>query len=271
MDGLTRQTLGARLRDKEPLLACFCVELVSPAVADAFAQAGFDALIIDTEHSAFAIDQVAAHVVACRAAGIAPIVRVSDHTRTALTRAADMQPMGIMVPGVGSVAEATAIVRRLRYAPRGTRGVCPMVKYERIQGDRYQELNDGLAVILQIEGIGGLRSAGAIADLDDVDALFVGSYDLSHALGVPGQIEHPSVLAAGRDISASLRTATALGAYVSSADGAAAWADAGASLLAYTTDALVLLAGARAAAQDARDALRSRSDAPGDGGRGMSG
>ncbi len=265
MDGVVAQwSMRTRLRSREPLLACFCIELASSAVADAFAQAGFDALIIDMEHSALAIDQVAAHVVACRAAGISPIVRVADDTRTALTRAADMWPAGIMVPGVGSVAEGEAIVDRLRYVPRGTRGVCPMLRYERIHGDRYRHLNDDLAIILQIEGADALQSAGAIGQLDDVDALFVGSYDLSHALGIPGEISHPRVLAAGRSVHDALSVNTALGAYVGGAEGAAAWASVGATFLAYTTDAHVLLAGARAAARAGRAALATTPEESGD-------
>jgi 4-hydroxy-2-oxoheptanedioate aldolase len=118
-------------------------------------------------------------------------------------------------------------------------------------------LNDELALILQIEGTDALEQASAIAGIPGVDALFVGTYDLSQALGVTGQVDHPDVLEAGRSLRANMPEETALGVYVWSGEMARKWIEFGATLLAYTTDALLLAEGCRSAASTIRKAMEA--------------
>jgi 4-hydroxy-2-oxoheptanedioate aldolase len=238
-----------RLRGQELLLGCFGIELAAAAVPEALAQSNFDALIIDTEHSAFGFDQVSGLVTACRAAGLAALIRVSDGSRANVTRAADIWPDGLMFPGVETEEQARAAVEVAKYAPLGQRGVCPMLRYERLVTTRYATLNDQLALVLQVEGEAALSETPKIARVPGVDAIFVGVYDLSQSLGLPGQIEHPRVLEAGRQLRRELPETTALGVYVSSPAMARAWLEAGATFIAYATDALLLLAGCEAAAR----------------------
>jgi 4-hydroxy-2-oxoheptanedioate aldolase len=153
-----------------------------------------------------------------------------------------------MIPGVESEEEARAVVELAKYAPLGRRGVCPMLRYEPLE-DRYTLLNERLALLLQVEGESGVEAAAAIARVPGVDCVFVGVYDLSQSLGVPGQIEHPDVLDAGRRLSRDLPSDRALGVYVSSPSMARTWREAGATFLAYATDALLLLSGCREAAR----------------------
>ena len=235
-----------RLRRRERLLGSFSVELPAAAVPEALAQSGFDFLVVDTEHSAYSLSQVAALVVACRAVGIASVVRVTDHSRSAITRAADMAPDALMVPGVETAAEARTIIERSKYAPLGSRGVCPMVAYSGLAGDRYETLNDTLALILQVEGPTGLRNGSEIAAVEGVDALFVGPYDLSQSLGLPAP-DHPEVLAAGTALRSAMPPAMALGVYATDGAMAAAWLGAGASFITYGTDAQLFLAACRSA------------------------
>lgn len=247
---------ASRLRSRERLLGCFSVELPAVAVPEALAQAGFDFLVIDTEHSAYDLSQVAALVVACRSVGVASVIRVSDHSRAAITRAADMAPDGLMVPGVESAAQAREIVECAKYAPLGLRGVCPMVRYSALSGDRYATLNETLALILQVEGPDGLRSGAEIAATEGVDALFVGPYDLSQALGLPGQPGHPEVLAAGLALRRSLPESAALGVYAADAQMAADWLDSVASFVTYGTDAQLFLAACHSAREAIAQAVR---------------
>jgi len=251
----TNETFRDRLLRRDLLLGSFGVELAAAAVPEALAQSGFDLLIVDMEHSAFGLDQVAQLVTACRASGLASVVRVSDHSRSAITRVADMWPDGIMFPGVESAEQAQAIVEASKYAPIGSRGVCPMVRYSALPENRYEILNDRLALILQIEGRAALAQAAAIANLAGVDALFVGTYDLSQSLGITGRVDDPRVLEAGRELRALLPETTALGVYVWSGEMARQWREAGATLIAYATDAQLFLAGCRAAASAAREGV----------------
>ncbi len=242
-------TLRDRLAVRETLLGCFNIELRGRALAYALAQTGFDLMVVDCEHSAFGLDTVAEHVTACRAAGLASIVRVPENSRTAITRVAELAPDGIMFPGVGSEDEAREIVDAAKYAPLGHRGVAPMVEHSALPTEeRFATVNDRLALILQIEGVAAVEAAPAIAAVPGVDALFVGTYDLSQSLGIPGRLDDPRVFEAGSGIVAALPPRSALGVYVQTPQMAAQWLGAGATFLAYGTDGQVFLTGARAAA-----------------------
>jgi 4-hydroxy-2-oxoheptanedioate aldolase len=241
-------TFRERLLSREPLLCSFGIELPAAAVPEAMAQAGFDALIVDLEHSPFTLSEAATMVVACRAAGLASVIRVGDSSRSAITKAADLWPDGLMFPGVATAEEARAIVAAARYHPHGSRGVCPMVRYAPLPREtRFATLNESLALVVQVEGAEGVANAPAIAAIPGVDALFVGTYDLSQALGITGEIEDERILSAGRDLRARLPDTTPIGAYVQSAETARAWADAGASLIAYGTDAQLFLSACQVA------------------------
>jgi 4-hydroxy-2-oxoheptanedioate aldolase len=242
-------TLRERLSRREQLLGSFNIELSGPAIPYALAQAQFDLLIVDSEHSSFGLREVAELVTACRAAGIASVVRVPDNSRSSITRVADLWPDGIMFPGVETEAEARSIVDAAKYAPLGQRGVCPMVRYSALPADeRYEVLNERLALILQVEGERALEESPAIAAVPSVDALFIGTYDLSQSLGIPGRLDDPRVFEAGRRLRAALPARTALGVYVQTPGMARQWIDAGASLIAYATDGQLFLSACRAAA-----------------------
>jgi len=244
------------------LLATFGIELAGTAVPEALAQSGFDALIIDTEHSALDLQQVLMLITACRGSGLASIVRVSDHSRGLITRVADMCPDGMMFPGVASRQEAEDVVQLAKYAPLGARGVCPMVRYSALGADRYAVLNDRLALILQIEGAAALEEAGDIAGVSGVDALFVGTYDLSQSLGIPGAIDDPRVLAAGARVREILGDNAALGVYVSTATMAEQWLSLGATFIAYATDGQLFLSACQTTASTFHEAVRSSETRP---------
>ncbi len=242
-----------RLLAHETLLCSFGIEIASPAVPESMSQAGFDALIIDLEHSSFSLAEVAAMVTACRAAGLCSLVRVGDASRGFITRVADMWPDGLMFPGVQSAEQARDIVDAARYHPAGTRGVCPMLRYTALLREtRFERINASLALVLQVEGAAGVRNAPEIASVQGVDAIFVGTYDLSQALGITGAIEDEQIVEVGRVLRANLPSATILGAYIESADAAAAWRGVGATLLAYGTDAQLFLSACRTAVEEVR-------------------
>jgi 2-keto-3-deoxy-L-rhamnonate aldolase RhmA len=240
--------LRARLRSREQLLGSFCIELGSETVPEAMAQAGFDFVVIDTEHSAFSPARVRSLVTACRAFGISSIVRINGDDRLTITRTADMAPDGLMFPGVETVEQAKAILEAARYAPLGLRGVAPMVAHSRLPADsRFTTLNEELAVIMQIEGHAAVEAAAAIANVPGVDAIFIGTYDLSQSLGIPGLVEDPRVYEAGAIIRRDLPESAALGVYVWSGEMADRWTNAGATLVAYGTDGQLFLASCRMA------------------------
>lgn len=247
MTRLGAAPLRQRLARREPLIGTFVIELPTRACVEAHAAAGFDFVVLDLEHSDVTVHQLAMLVACARAAGLASIVRLEAGGLSAMTRVLDMHPDGVMVPGVSSAAEACAAVRLARFAPVGQRGLAPLVRHEALVGRDYARLDEHIAVVLQVEGADAVANAAAIASVDGVDAAFVGPYDLSQALGVPGQLAHPTVLKAGARVARAVLPHAALGAYVSDADGARPWREMGTSLFAHGTDGQLLLQACRSA------------------------
>lgn len=237
-------TFADRLRAGELLTGTFVIELPAPATVEALALAGLDCCVLDLEHSATGIGELPGLIATARGAGIGAIVRLQAGGLSMATRVLDMRPDAVMVPGVGSAAEAAEVVRHCRYRPLGERGLAPLVRH---RGD-YAAVDRELAVIVQVEGEGAVEEAGAIAATPGVDAVFVGPYDLSQSLGVLGEVGHPAVLEAGRRVADAVVGHAGLGVFAVDGAAAATWREIGASLVAVSTDGQLFLSAARAVA-----------------------
>lgn len=183
----------------ETLFGMF-LDLGSAASAELCGTLGYDWLLVDLEHGAGGeADLVGQFTAIAAAGGSAPLARPQSGERIRIGRALDLGARGVMVPRLDSAEQAREAVTFLRYPPHGIRGVATRVRGAGLgvvgHGDVHR-LNERVVGIVQIESVGGLRDADAIAALDGVDVLFVGPADLSHSLGIPGQFQHPDYLAA---------------------------------------------------------------------------
>ena len=173
----------------ETLVGMF-LDLGSAASAEACAAAGYDWLLIDLEHGAATETDLLGLIQAVEVGGSIPLVRPQSGERLRIGRPLDAGARGIMVPRLDTAEQAREAVTFLRYPPDGVRGVAIRVRGAGLGMFGHGELrplNDRILGMIQIESLGGLREADAIAALDGVDVLFVGPADLSHSLGVPGQ------------------------------------------------------------------------------------
>jgi len=162
--------------------------------------AGFDWLFLDLEHGVMSIETAAEICVAAQDSGIAPIVRVPYGELAMATRLLDGGALGIVIPHVDTPEETKEIADRLRYPPLGHRSVgggqaqfdyAPMK-----MGDFIKKANDNVLVTVMIETPKAVRNAEAIAAVPGIDALLVGSSDLSVELGIPGENGHEKIQAA---------------------------------------------------------------------------
>ena len=192
-------TLSERLRSGPPIVATFSM-IASPIVVELLAKAGFDAVVLDTEHGPIGPESLNALVPACRAAGIAPIVRVRRNEASLIGGALDVGAAAVLVPQIGSAAEAADAVAASRFGPGGHRGTNPYVRAAGYAAgaDWFARANAESAVLLMVEGTAGIAALPRILETPGLDAIFIGPFDLSQALGVPGQVEHPDVLAPHR-------------------------------------------------------------------------
>jgi 2-dehydro-3-deoxyglucarate aldolase/4-hydroxy-2-oxoheptanedioate aldolase len=174
-------SITERVRGGESAVGTF-LNLGSPLAAEICARAGFDFAVVDLEHGAGTEAELIPTLQALGSCGA--IVRVESAERPRVQRALDAGADGVMVPRVGSAAEAVAAVAATRYPPRGARGVAYMNRGADFGAGAPEA--DAL-VAIQVETRGAVDEAREIAGIDGVDVLFVGPADLTHSLGIPGQ------------------------------------------------------------------------------------
>ncbi len=247
-----------RLAAGEPLLGCW-LNLASPTAAEALAHAGFDFLVVDTEHSpADGMDLLAMLIaIGSRAA---PVVRVTENSPALVKRALDSGCPNLVFPAVDSAAEARAMVAAMRFPQAGnggTRGVAGMVRAARYGLDRdyLQHANEATCAIVQIETAAALEQLEAIAAVDGVAALFVGPADLAASLGHLGEPAHADVQAAITRVAQVARAkGKAAGIFALDPQQARDYRSRGYTLIALAADVVWLLKGARDALASARPA-----------------
>lgn len=190
--------MNLRLRLKEPELFLTMFSIIpSLEIVEMAAIAGMDGIILDTEHSSYGTESLPALISAARGRNIYPIVRVRQNESSLIAAALDAGAAGVLVPQVSSVEDAKSAIRAARFAPHGTRGANPWVRAADYGGSKqwFETANEQIAILLLVEGLDGVRSLNDILSLPDLDLIFLGPVDLSHALGVPGEVEHPTVQA----------------------------------------------------------------------------
>ncbi|PSQ59535.1 MAG: aldolase [Halobacteriales archaeon SW_9_67_25] len=187
----THEAFTREFRQGAPMVGAWQV-VGHPVVAELLADAGFDFVVVDGEHSENTLSEIAASVRAIEAGdGAAPLVRVSSADRVEIRRVLDLGPAGVIVPQTESLAEAEEAVRATRYPPAGVRGVAGRRSsgYGRDLTADVRGEDPTALTILQVETAGALEDVEEIAALEGLDGLFVGPADLSARLGAFGEFD----------------------------------------------------------------------------------
>jgi 2-keto-3-deoxy-L-rhamnonate aldolase RhmA len=181
------------------------ITLNDPAVAEIFANAGYEWLVIDLEHSSLSIQDAGQLIRVIDLAGSTPLVRLTSNDPNQIKRVLDAGAHGIVVPMVNSAEDAVRAISATRYAPDGTRGV----GLSRAQGygqgfaDYLEWQKNSLVVIPQIEHIDAVNNLESILSVPGVDGYIIGPYDLSCSMGIPGEfdnLEFVAVMETIRDV-----------------------------------------------------------------------
>ena len=170
----------------------------NPIVAEIMARSGYDWLTVDMEHSVISLKEAQDLIRVIELCGISPLVRVGHNQPNLIKRVMDAGAHGVIVPMVNSREDAKQAVGSVKYPPLGFRGV-GLARAQNYGASfaAYKEWNQQQSiVIVQIEHIKAVENLEAILTVDGVDGFMIGPYDLSGSLGVPGQFDHPDVLAA---------------------------------------------------------------------------
>ena len=259
---LNHGALAAAVRSGTPTLGTF-IGSASPIAAEVCAAAGVDWVLLDLEHGAGGEEQVRDVVPAAGSYGVPTVVRVESAARIRMGRVLDSGAAGIMLPRMNTVDEVTEAVRHLRYPPAGDRGVATYNRACRFGLDpgALDRANSEVLGVVQIESAAAVGNAEAIAALDGVDVLFVGPRDLSHDLGVPGDLTAPAFTEAiAHVLAAGQRHGKACGLLVADGAAAATRLEQGWSFVGIGSDSTLLAAAVTAEFGRARTVSQARVD-----------
>jgi 2-keto-3-deoxy-L-rhamnonate aldolase RhmA len=170
-------------------------EFGTRGIAQLLDYAGVDFVTIDMEHSSFGMERVADLLAWFKATPITTIVRIPAAQPHFISGVLDAGATGVQVANVESAEAARAVVAAAKYPPDGERGlglIAAHTDFRPVDGAAYvRQANQRTMVIVQIESKAGLDQVEAIAAVPGVDVLSIGFGDLSHSLGIVGQLEHP--------------------------------------------------------------------------------
>ena len=247
---MARKALKQRALAGDLVPGAMVFEFFTPGIAQILKHAGCEYLIYDMEHAGFSIESLKVQVAHCRGLGIAPMVRVPRGEYHFLARALDVGAQGVMVPMVNSAAEARAIAEATHYPPKGRRGAAFSFAHDDYEpGDPAAKMKAADArnlVIAQIETERGLEAVEEIAAVDGIDCLWLGHFDLTNFLGIPGEFDNPIYVAAvKRIVAAGRRHKKALGFMAADAAWARQYRRYGFNMIATGTDHGILMAGVK--------------------------
>ena len=193
-----KNTTREKMLRGERTLGTF-LEIGSATTAECLGLAGLDYLIIDTEHGPFEPETALELVRAARLYHITPFARVKEISRAAILKLLDVGAQGLIIPQVNTVEEAEKIVEYGKYMPMGKRGVATAAgsgfwfEDYASQGmpHYFQVSNRETMLIPQCETLGCLEHVEEILAIDGIDGIFLGPFDLSAAMGIPGEFHRP--------------------------------------------------------------------------------
>lgn len=233
------KTLRHRLLNGEETVGTFQT-IDSPIVAEIIGNAGMDFVILDQEHGPLTAETCLGLCTAVERGGASPVVRVRSNTEAEIQRALDIGAAGVEVPQVETKTDAEQAVNAARFAPTGERGLSPYVRAGAYDGGpQYTEIqNEETAVIVHIEGERGIENLDDIMAIDGIDVLFLGPYDLSQSLGIPGEVDDDRVEELMAEVCERADDADiVVGTYADDVAMAERWREAGAQYVAIGVDA----------------------------------
>ena len=245
---MQKNTVKERLKAGERVYGTSLEDCLDPEIAVILGAVGLDFFFVDTEHSPANYAQIQALCRAGRAAGIVPLVRVTENEPHLISRALDVGAMGIIVPRLRSVQAAAAAIDVIKFPPLGRRGFGLRTVVTDLQpgsaAEHVESANRETIVVPMVETKEALDCVEQIAALPGVDSLFIGPYDLTLSLGILEQFESPTFWGAvDRVINAAEKAGVAAGLQTRDMTLLLEARRRGARFLLYSSDSAVLFDG----------------------------
>jgi 2-keto-3-deoxy-L-rhamnonate aldolase RhmA len=196
-----RRALKEKLRNRARLFSGW-ISYSHPSITETFAQAGFDMIFVDMEHSTISVEQGQRIIAASQYYSVPclprPVSHSNDYIKPLLESGAD----GLLIQMVETEKQVQTLVDNIKYPPLGKRtyGVNRAQSYGLDFDDYIEKWNESSIVLLQVESIEGVKNIEKLLKNDSVDGVMIGPLDIAGSLGVPGDVWHPSVIDATRKV-----------------------------------------------------------------------
>jgi 2-keto-3-deoxy-L-rhamnonate aldolase RhmA len=241
VDEWTSNPMRRLLASGERPLGTMVGEFATTGIARLAAAAGADFVLLDLEHTAYSLEHMRVVVAAARSSEITVLVRVPDAAYDLVARALDLGAHGVMVPAVESADEARLVAASARFPPRGRRGFGLIHRADWAATGLpalIERLDRETIVLVQIETVAGVGAVEDIAAVDGVDLLWIGHFDLTTSLGVPGDVASAAFAeAVERVLTAGATSGKPVGILAGNATEAVAHAERGFRAIALGLDA----------------------------------
>lgn len=192
-----KQSIKKSMQNGKSLFGTWAM-LPSSFVVDVIAQTGLDFIILDMEHGTLSLETAEEMVRAAQLHNCQPIIRVGDDHENTILHALETGCEAIMVPHVSSAEVAKKIVNAALYSPKGSRGLSPYTRchnytHVNLEQSMLRHAQETMVGIL-VEGKEGIENLSQIVQVEGIDLIYLGMYDISQSVGLPGQLEHPEVM-----------------------------------------------------------------------------
>ena len=235
----------------------------SASVANVMGAAGLDFVIIDMEHGPISFETAEDMVRALEGEGSTPLVRVPSNDTAAILRALEIGSHGIVVPQIETAEQAMEVIQAAKYAPIGNRGASVFTRssgyYAVGQEGRTTKENEETMVVLLVEGVKGIKNLDKIADVGNIDVIYIGTYDLSQALGVPDQVDSPQVIKEVENCTKQIRAkGIAAGVLAQNEKDIEQWLNIGVQFIPYMVDCAIFHQGCADIVSKFKDRIGAR-------------
>ncbi|MEA4935313.1 2-dehydro-3,6-dideoxy-6-sulfogluconate aldolase [bioreactor metagenome] len=168
----------------------------SAVSAEIMSQAGFDWVCVDAEHSQVTKETALEMFRAIELHGAEPFVRISLNDEVEMKKYLDMGARGIIVPMIKSYEEVRRAITFIKYPPQGTRSYAlpRCTGYGEWSNEYFKKANDEIFIAIMIEHIDSIQDLDKIFSCPEINAVFVGPYDLSGSMGIPGEFDNPKFI-----------------------------------------------------------------------------
>ena len=237
--------LKKKLESGKPVLGTWSV-IPSPIVADIISSSGIDFLIIDAEHGPISFETAQNMAIACESWDVSPVMRVGGVIGSEILRALDIGVHCIQIPNITSTEELEKALEYCKYPPLGNKGFSPFTRgggYSHENARKIHDFaNDNTLLAIHIEGKNALKNIDEMLTIDEVDIIFIGVYDLSTSLGIPGQVDSPLLRDLLKELTGKILAANKYpGSIVTSQNQLKEYMELGMKYITYSVDCEVLL------------------------------